>query len=64
LHGIHRHRLSNGQMSYHTRGGGDGHSDRCIALALAWRATQIAPLKFQWSPVYDKPRFPRPVWCL
>jgi phage FluMu gp28-like protein len=38
LHGVQRMASAHGQVSYRAAHTVDGHSDRCTALALAWRA--------------------------
>jgi phage FluMu gp28-like protein len=64
LNAMQRSYNDSGAAIYRAKVTASGHSDRCVALALAWRAARFAPRPFQWSPVYDRPRFPKPVWCL
>ena len=44
LHSMHRVVSPSGQISFRASHNGDGHSDRCTALALALRAVENAPV--------------------
>jgi phage FluMu gp28-like protein len=44
LQGIHQRVSYNGQISYRSPATADGHSDRAVALALALRAAESAPV--------------------
>jgi phage FluMu gp28-like protein len=44
LHAMHRVVSPNGQITYRASHTADGHSDRCVALALALRAAENAPV--------------------
>jgi len=63
LHSIHRVVSTTGQITYRSSQSGDGHSDRCTALALALRAAVNGPVSPKPISIYVPERSPRLNWA-
>ncbi len=63
LHSIHRIVSTTGQISYRSSQSGDGHSDRCTALALAFRAATSVPVTACAETVYVRGMPPISQWA-
>src|SRR5436190_13714600 len=63
LHSIHRVVSTTGQITYRSSQSGDGHSDRCTALALALRAATSMPVNPKPVTIHVPDRSPRLNWA-
>jgi phage FluMu gp28-like protein len=63
LHSIQRVVSTNGQITYRSSQSGDGHSDRCTALALALRAASSLVSTAKAESIHVRGRPPVSQWA-